>query len=209
MRKPWPLRKRSPTTKSSPTTDHTLYDYEMSKVFEAGMMLTGPEVKSLRTGKATVAGELHRILNKQQASWITLQRQHPGEKSASQPLRPQAAVGRVSKCARQERNRPELAKGVEGREGMTIVPCASTSNDEGHAEDRHRAGAPARSCTASARIREGARLEPRTSAADAARRGGRGEATTSRPGHVKFCQASSSLQATSVKGDSRHGFCNF
>ena len=31
------------------------YDYEIGEVFEAGMMLTGPEVKSLRTGKATVA----------------------------------------------------------------------------------------------------------------------------------------------------------
>ncbi|MBV8663053.1 MAG: SsrA-binding protein, partial [Hyphomicrobiales bacterium] len=31
------------------------FDYEIGETFEAGMMLTGPEVKSLRTGKATVA----------------------------------------------------------------------------------------------------------------------------------------------------------
>src|SRR5277367_6039983 len=31
------------------------FDYEIGETFEAGLMLTGPEVKSLRTGKATVA----------------------------------------------------------------------------------------------------------------------------------------------------------
>jgi SsrA-binding protein len=31
------------------------YDYEIGETFEAGLMLTGTEVKSLRTGKATVA----------------------------------------------------------------------------------------------------------------------------------------------------------
>ena len=31
------------------------YDYEIGDVYEAGLMLTGSEVKSLRTGKATIA----------------------------------------------------------------------------------------------------------------------------------------------------------
>jgi SsrA-binding protein len=31
------------------------FDYEIGEVFEAGLMLTGTEVKSLRTGKATGA----------------------------------------------------------------------------------------------------------------------------------------------------------
>ena len=30
------------------------YDYELGEVYEAGLVLTGPEVKSLRAGKATV-----------------------------------------------------------------------------------------------------------------------------------------------------------
>ncbi len=31
------------------------FDYEIGETFEAGLVLTGPEVKSLRTGKATIA----------------------------------------------------------------------------------------------------------------------------------------------------------
>jgi len=31
------------------------FDYEIGEVFEAGIMLTGTEVKSLRGGKATIA----------------------------------------------------------------------------------------------------------------------------------------------------------
>ena len=31
------------------------FDYELGETFEAGLILTGTEVKSLRTGKATVA----------------------------------------------------------------------------------------------------------------------------------------------------------
>src|SRR5262245_38157709 len=31
------------------------FNYEIGEVFEAGIMLTGTEVKSLRTGKATIA----------------------------------------------------------------------------------------------------------------------------------------------------------
>ncbi len=31
------------------------YNYQIGETFEAGLMLTGTEVKSLRTGKATIA----------------------------------------------------------------------------------------------------------------------------------------------------------
>ncbi|MGB6325911.1 MAG: SsrA-binding protein, partial [Methylocella sp.] len=31
------------------------YNYEIGEIFEAGLMLTGTEVKSLRAGKATIA----------------------------------------------------------------------------------------------------------------------------------------------------------
>ena len=37
------------------------YDYEIHDVYEAGLVLTGTEVKSLREGKATLAGGFVRI----------------------------------------------------------------------------------------------------------------------------------------------------
>ena len=39
------------------------FDYEIGETFEAGMVLTGTEVKSLRTGKATI-GESYASLDK-------------------------------------------------------------------------------------------------------------------------------------------------
>ena len=33
------------------------YNYEIGETFEAGLMLTGTEVKSLRTGKATITAQ--------------------------------------------------------------------------------------------------------------------------------------------------------
>ena len=46
---------RKPNFKVVADNRRARYDYEIGETFEAGLMLTGPEVKSLRTGKATVA----------------------------------------------------------------------------------------------------------------------------------------------------------
>ena len=47
--------KEKPNFKVVADNRRARYDYEIGETFEAGLMLTGPEVKSLRTGKATVA----------------------------------------------------------------------------------------------------------------------------------------------------------
>jgi SsrA-binding protein len=47
--------KDNPNAKVVSDNRRARFDYEIGEVFEAGIMLTGPEVKSLRTGKATVA----------------------------------------------------------------------------------------------------------------------------------------------------------
>src|ERR1700750_2609181 len=47
--------KEKPNFKVVADNRRARYDYEIGETFEAGMMLTGTEVKSLRTGKATVA----------------------------------------------------------------------------------------------------------------------------------------------------------
>ena len=48
-------REERPNFKVVADNRRARFDYEIGETFEAGMMLTGPEVKSLRTGKATVA----------------------------------------------------------------------------------------------------------------------------------------------------------
>ncbi len=47
--------KEKPNFKVVADNRRARFDYEIGETFEAGIMLTGPEVKSLRTGKATVA----------------------------------------------------------------------------------------------------------------------------------------------------------
>ena len=47
--------KEKPNFKVVADNRRARYDYEIGETFEAGLMLTGTEVKSLRTGKATVA----------------------------------------------------------------------------------------------------------------------------------------------------------
>ena len=47
--------KEKPNFKVVADNRRARHDYEIGEVFEAGLMLTGPEVKSLRSGKATIA----------------------------------------------------------------------------------------------------------------------------------------------------------
>ena len=47
--------KDKPTIKIAADNRRARYDFEIGDALEAGIMLTGTEVKSLRTGKATIA----------------------------------------------------------------------------------------------------------------------------------------------------------
>ena len=104
------------------------FNYEIGEVFEAGIMLTGTEVKSLRTGKATIAesyadarqGELWLINSTipeyQQA---TMQNNHEPK--------------RRRKLLMHKRQVSKLAGAVE-REGMTLVPLRLYFNERGRAK---------------------------------------------------------------------------
>ena len=65
---PWP-QNRSPISRSSPTTARRAINYEIGETFEAGLVLTGTEVKSLRTGKATIA-ESYAHVDRQGEAWL-------------------------------------------------------------------------------------------------------------------------------------------
>ncbi len=103
------------------------YNYEIGDVYEAGLVLTGTEVKSLRSGKATIAesyasaekGELY-LIN------ATIPEYGHGNRYNHEPKRPRKLLMKAREIAR-------LAQGVE-REGMTLVPLRVYFNDKGRAK---------------------------------------------------------------------------
>lgn len=103
------------------------FNYEIGETFEAGIVLTGSEVKSLRSGKATIAesyadtkgGELW-LVNANIPEYLQAARFNHS------PKRPR-------KLLLHEREIAKLASGVE-REGMTIVPLKLYFNERGRAK---------------------------------------------------------------------------
>ena len=172
----WPSPRRSRTTKSSPTTGAPATTTKSARSIEAGLMLTGPEVKSLRSGKATVAesyaavdrnGELM-LYNANIPEYLQANRFN------HEPRRPRKLLLHAKEIAK-------LAKGVE-REGMTIVPLARLFQRQGPRQDRHRARAR-QEAARQARGRKDPRLEPRQVAADAREGVRRGLRRDDAPGH--------------------------
>jgi SsrA-binding protein len=103
------------------------YNYEIGEVFEAGLMLTGTEVKSLRTGKATIA-ESYASAEKGEIFLInaTIPEFAQGNRFNHEPKRPRKLLLKAREIAK-------LAQGVE-REGMTIVPLRLYFNEKGRAK---------------------------------------------------------------------------
>lgn len=104
------------------------FDYEIGETFEAGLMLTGTEVKSLRGGKATItesyasvdrAGEVF-LVNANIPEYLEANRFN------HEPKRPRKLLLKAREIAR-------LAQGTE-RQGMTIVPLKIYFNDKGRAK---------------------------------------------------------------------------
>jgi SsrA-binding protein len=103
------------------------FNYFIEEVVEAGILLTGTEVKSLRGGKATIAeayaqpkgGEMF-LIN----SYIPEYTE--GNRFNHEPRR-------IRKLMLHKRQIEKLAKAVE-REGMTIVPLRAYFNAKGRAK---------------------------------------------------------------------------
>jgi SsrA-binding protein len=103
------------------------FNYEIGEVFEAGIMLTGSEVKSLRSGKATIAesyadareGEIW-LINSNIPEYL-------------QAARFNHAPKRRRKLLLHKRQVDKLAGAVE-REGMTLVPLRLYFNERGRAK---------------------------------------------------------------------------
>ena len=103
------------------------FHYEIGETLEAGIALSGTEVKSLRNGKATIGesfagpreGEIW-LYNANIPEYLQANRFN------HEPRRPRKLLLHAKEIVK-------LAKGVE-REGMTIVPLRIYFNDKGRAK---------------------------------------------------------------------------
>ena len=114
-------------SRSWPTIAGRDFHYELGETFEAGIALTGTEVKSLRAGKATIAesyadaraGEIW-LVNANIPEYLQAGRFNHAPKRPRKLLLHKRQIGK-------------LAGAVE-REGMTIVPLKLYFNDKGRAK---------------------------------------------------------------------------
>jgi SsrA-binding protein len=103
------------------------FNYEIGEVFEAGVALTGSEVKSLRSGKATIAesyadaraGEIW-LVNANIPEYLQAGRFN------HLPKRPRRLL--------LHRNQINKLMGAVEREGMTLVPLKLYFNEKGRAK---------------------------------------------------------------------------
>ena len=103
------------------------FNYEIGDIIECGICLTGTEVKSLRTGKATIA-ESYAEANKGEIFLVNanIPEYLQANRFNHEPRRPRKILMKARQIAK-------FAQGVE-REGMTIVPLKIYFNDKGRAK---------------------------------------------------------------------------
>ena len=120
-------KKADPGGKIAAQNRRARFDYAISETIEAGLVLTGSEVKSLRAGKGNIneayagsrEGELY-LLNAHISEYTQ------ARDGGHEPLRPRKLLLK----------KREVAKllGAVQREGMTLVPLKIYFNDQGRAK---------------------------------------------------------------------------
>jgi len=103
------------------------YDYFIEDKFEAGLMLTGTEVKSLRAGEATIAESYAEVRGGE--VWLVnanVPEFSHGNRFNHKPRRPR-------KLLLNEREIGKMTGAVE-RKGMTLVPLSIYFNGRGRAK---------------------------------------------------------------------------
>jgi len=120
--------KASPNFKIAADNRRARFDYEIGDVYEAGVALTGTEVKSLRSGKASIAesyvsvdrtGEVF-LINANIPEYLQANRFN------HEARRPRKLLVKLREAAK-------LSQAVE-RKGMTIVPLKMYFNEKGRAK---------------------------------------------------------------------------
>ena len=103
------------------------FNYEIGETFEAGIALTGTEVKSLRTGEGSIA-ESYAEVKDGEVNLINanIPEFSHGNRFNHEPKRPRKLLLRV-------REIDKLGHGVS-REGMTVIPLSIYFNGTGRAK---------------------------------------------------------------------------
>ena len=103
------------------------FDYAVEEKFEAGIALQGTEVKSLRSGEATIAESYAEVRDGE--AWLinaNIPEYTHGNRLNHEPKRPR-------KLLLHEREIEKLLGAVE-RKGMTLVPLSMYFNGQGRAK---------------------------------------------------------------------------
>jgi SsrA-binding protein len=103
------------------------FNFQIGESFEAGIVLTGTEVKSLRSGKATIAESYADARDGE--IWLV----NANIPEYLQASRFNHAPKRPRKLLLQKRQIQKLLGAVE-REGMTLIPLKLYFNDKGRAK---------------------------------------------------------------------------
>ncbi|MDO6414646.1 SsrA-binding protein SmpB [Sphingomonas sp. BIUV-7] len=103
------------------------FEYFLEEFFEAGIALTGTEVKSLRFGEGTIA-EAYAEVKDGQVSLINcnIPEYNFGNRFNHEPKRPRKLLLR-------QRQIEKMQKSI-GREGMTLIPMSVYFNGRGRAK---------------------------------------------------------------------------
>lgn len=120
-------KKNKSTNKFIAENRKARFDFEIKEVFEAGIMLKGTEVKSLRNGEANIAESYASYENDEM--WLI--NSHVPEYLEANKFNHEPR--RRRKLLLHAKEIVKLANGVN-REGMTIVPLKLYFNDQGRAK---------------------------------------------------------------------------
>ena len=107
--------------------NYPTYNYQISETYEAGIVLTGSEVKSLRTNKGSIKESY--INEKNRELWLT--NCHIKKFSSSNEINYNPLKQRKILVNKRERNK--LIGSIK-KEGMTIVPMSLYFNNKGKAK---------------------------------------------------------------------------
>ena len=121
------MKKVKPNRKMLALNKTAKHDYFIEDVFEAGLVLTGTEIKSLRQGKVSLAGSYARLAADELfVVGMNIKPYDQGNRFNVDPLRPR-------KLLLHKKELRELSKEVQ-QEGRTIVPLNIYLNDCGLAK---------------------------------------------------------------------------
>ncbi len=103
------------------------HEYAFEEIFEAGIMLSGTEVKSLRAGEASIAESYAEV--KGDEVWLVnanIPEYAAANRFNHEPRRPRKLLLRQREIAR--------LTGAVARQGMTLVPVSIYFNERGRAK---------------------------------------------------------------------------